>query len=391
MEEDSTGRETRSLVQTDEKRQYSHTASPPSFSIRQRTSSTDATHNQKKNYHERNMVHIKTLKEKNSVRKTQLEEEKKNLEQTRERLAKIILKRSEALKKAKEEVLKKSKEEEDKKSEFVIKEQPEEEYYKKKTVSAYYRSRYASLLKTIQETNKSKVQMKEIEEQKKEKFKKKLKEEMGLGNVTSKLLNPTVSSLVNSNVATENDIVELKGQKYAACLQNLPKNGKKNQNKPPEDEKEKQKIGREAAEKIKKRALDHLVHLADKKGQDAKREEEAKRKEEKLKASLRETVLSKAKTVEIPKEEGKEDSESSDEPETVTKRVKKSDDGALKRLSQAPKRWNTHTITDIAQFRKKYKLSEKDKIFIVMGGYPDMRRALLSRSTSYIGRLVRES
>jgi len=141
--------------------------------------------------------------------------------------------------------------------------------------------------------------------------------------------------------------------------------------------------------------LDHLVHLADKKGQDAKREEEAKKKEEKLKASLRETVLSKAKTVEIPKEEGKEegkeDSESSDEPETVTKRVKKSDDGALKRLSQAPKRWNTHTITDIAQFRKKYKLSEKDKIFIVMGGYPDMRRALLSRSTSYIGRLVRES
>lgn len=388
MEEDSNERESRSMVQNEDKREYSHTSSPPAISIRQRTSSTDATN--KKNYHERNMIHIKTLKEKNLIQRTQLEEEKKKLEQTRERLAKIIMKRSEVLKKAKEENLKKSKEDE-KKNENVIKEQEEEDYNKKKTVSAYYRSRYASLLKTIQETNKSKVQMKEIEEQKKEKFKKKLKEEMGLANVTSKLLNPTVSSLISSNTATENDIVELKGQKYAACVQNLPKTGKKNQNKPPEDEKEKQKIGREAAEKIKKRALDHLIQLADKKEQDAKREEEARKKEEKLKASLRETVLSKGKTMEMPKDEVKEESESSDEPESAPVKVKKTDESALKRLSQAPKRWNTHTITDLAQFRKKYKLTEKDKIFIVLGGYPDMRRALLNRSTSYLGRLVRKS
>jgi hypothetical protein len=393
MEEISNERESRSMVQTDDRRLASHTSSPPSLTIRQRTSSTETQSTQKKNYHERNMGHIKALKEKNQVRKQQLEDEKTKLEQTRERLAKIIMKRSEALKKAKEENEKKTKEEEDqKKAEEVIQEEPEEDYYKKKNVSAYYRSRYASLLKTIQDTNKNKQQLKEIEQQKKEKYKKKLKEEMGLGNITSKLFNPTVSSLINSNNVTENEIVELKGQKYAGGLQNLKKAEiKKGQNKPPEDEKEKQKIGREAAEKIKKRAQDHLIQLADKKEQEARKEEKARLKEEKLKASLREAVLNKAKTTDFSKEESKDpikDESSSDE--VVPKKVKKSDESALKRLSQAPKRWSAHSITDLAQFRKKYKLSEKDKIFIVLGGYPDIRRALLARSTSYLGRLVRE-
>lgn len=385
MEDTSNERESRSMVQREDKRLASHTSSPPCFATHHRNSSTETQSNIKKNYHERNMGHIKALKEKNLAQKQQLEDEKRKLEQTRERLAKIILKRSEALKKAKEENEKKAKiDEETKKNEEAIKEEDEEEYNKKKTVSAYFRSRYASLLKTIQDSHKNKQQLKEIEQQKKEKFKKKLKEEMGLVNVTSKLFNPTVSSLVSSNNVTENEITELKGQKYAGVQPSIKKPDKKSQIKPPEDEKEKQKIGREAAEKIKKRALDHLVQLADKREQEAKKEEKAKKKEEKLKASLREAVLSKAKTTELTKEDTKdfkEDSSSSSDPETAPKKPKKSDEAALKRLSQAPKRWNSHTITDLTQFRKKYKLTEKDKIFIVIGGYPDIRRALLNRST----------
>ena len=394
MTEEATIREGRSKAVHTETRTPSHTASPPA--LRQRTSSSDCQSSKIKNYHERNIEHIKALKDKQALISAQHEEEKKKLDLTRERLARIILKRSEALKKAKEE----AKIEEMKIQDNVIQEEPEEdlenekENSKKSSVSAYYRSRYASLLKTLHENNKNKLQQRELEEQKKEKIKQKLKEEMGLGNITSKLFVPTVSSLVASNTITEIEIAELKGSKYATGIQ-LPKSNRKSlQTKPPEEEeKEKKKNGREAAEKIKKRAQDHLVQLADKKESEARREIEAKIKVEKLKASLRETVLARSKNSDVSRDEIKDDiaelSDSSDSP--VAKKPKKLDENAMKRLSQAPKRWNAPIITDITVFRKKYKLTEKDKIFIILGGYPAMRRALLHRSIPYLGRLVRKS
>jgi hypothetical protein len=387
MTEENSERQGRSKAMISENRLTSHTSSPPQLADRKRNGSSEPQPVQKVDFHERNIEHLKILTEKKYSKQLKEEEENKKSEQTRERLARMILKRIEQLKKTKE--LEKKKEDY-KKIEECIKEEPEEnEQAKKLPISAYYRSRYASLLKTIQENNKIKAQEKEIEEQKKQKFKQKLKEEMGLVNVTSKLFNPTVSSLVGSSSITENEIVELKGSKYASNIP-IQKSTKKSQVKPPEDDKEKQKARREAAEKIKKRALEHLVQIADKKEQEARKELEAKKKEEKLKASLRDVVLARSKNTELPKEEIKEetaeDSDSSDSP--TLKKTKKSDESALRRLSQAPKRWNAPLITDLSVFRKKYKLSEKDKIFIVIGGYPDIRRALLNRSISYLGRLV---
>jgi hypothetical protein len=197
-------------------------------------------------------------------------------------------------------------------------------------------------------------------------------------------------------VVTENEIAEIKGLKYASNLPIINKNQKKNQAKPPsaEEDKEKHKIGREAAEKIKKRAQDHLMQLADRREQELIKEQEAKRKDEKLKATLREVILARSKNTEPTKEEIKEEpEESSDDSEgqAAPRKTKKTDENALRRLSQAPKRWSAPVITDLAVFRKKNKLTERDKIFIVVGGYPDIRRALLNRSTNYLARLVRES
>lgn len=389
MTEENSERESRSFVVNNE-RNNSHTSSPPALVNRKRTSSSDCQSAKIKNYHERNMEHIKGLKESQKARLAVLEEEKKKLDLTRERLAKVILKRSEAMKKAKEEA---KLEEMKRNQEAVIEEDPEEDKEnnpKKPNISAYYRSRYASLLKSIQEQNKNKMHQKELKEQKKEKFKQKLKEDLGLDNVTSKLFVPTVSSLIASNTVTENEIVELKGNKYAT-VQSLPKSNRKvPQVKPPEEEDliGKKKNAREAAEKIKKRALDHLVQLADKKENEAKKEIEAKIKVEKLKVSLRETVLGRGKTLEISKEETKEEELSDSSESPIVKKVKKTDENTIRRLAQAPKRWTAPIITDPLIFRKKYKLTEKDKVFIIMGGYPAMRKALLKRSISYIARLV---
>ena len=392
MSEESNEREGRGMMLKGENRETSHTTSPPAFVHRQRTGSSECQPTLKKNYHEKNIEHLKVIKEKQLIKKCELEEEKKKLDLTRERLARIILKRSENIKRAKEEAISEQlkKQEEEKKEEENTKEEieAENENIKKTNVSAYYRSRYASLLKTIQESNKLKAQQKEIEQQKKEKFKQKLKEELGLVNVTSKLFVPG-SNLPSSNSITENEIAEAKGQKIVPAQ--VKKTNKKNPEiKPPEEDKEKQKIGRDAAEKIKKRAQDHLVQLADKKEQEIIRELEAKKKTEKLKASLREIVLNRAKNLEATNEEIKEEpaefSDSSDSP--AIKKPKKTDESALRRLSQAPRRWNAPLITDVAIFRKKYKLSEKDKIFIVIGGYPDIKHALLKRSIIYLGRLV---
>ena len=338
MNEEHNFREGRTMP-IKENRLAAHTYSPPSLVHRQRTGSSECQRG-RVNFHERNIEHLKVLKEKKHNKLSQIEEKNKKLEQTRERLAKIVLKRSEIVKKAKElEISKEQKIEEEAKKEEA-EETKEKEQNKKSNISAYFRSRYVSLLKTIQETNKNKLQQRELEELKKQKIKQKLKEEIVLTNVSSKLYTPTVSSLCGSNSISENDLVELKGQKYSnlPVLQKL--NKKKEQVKPAEDDKEKLKIRREAAEKIKKRALEHLLQIADKKEQEARKELEAKKKEEKLIVSLREVVLGRNKNNELAKEEIKEEpadeSDESDSP--AVKKVKKSDENALKRLSQAPKR-----------------------------------------------------
>ena len=57
----------------------------------------------------------------------------------------------------------------------------------KERLDKFYRSRYASFLKALQETNKSKRATEELERRKKEETINKIRENMGINNITSKI------------------------------------------------------------------------------------------------------------------------------------------------------------------------------------------------------------
>jgi len=94
-------------------------------------------------------------------------------------------------------------------------------------------------------------------------------------------------------------------------------------------------------------------------------------------------VRVKEELVKVKKEEVEEKKEE--------KKSKRSDELSFQRLTQMPKRFSGMPIvTDMGIFRKKNSLTDKDKVFIINGCYPDIRKALLKRSIRYLGRLVRK-
>ena len=206
-----------------------------------------------------------------------------------------------------------------------------------KNLKAFYRSRYSSLIISIQENNKQKLLQKEQEEVKLKKKKEKLKDELGLSNVKSKFNEIPIEE--------EAKISEIKQEKLLKAKNNLVE---LENTKNPEEI----RIKKEAAEKIVKRAQEYLSKLAEKRVEEQKKEEEAQIREAKLKIALRDAILAKAH----------------DESEITKKKSEK--------LLSHPKKI---LLTDISLYKKRYKLKESDKIFIIVGCYPDIRKALKLR------------
>lgn len=252
------------------------TVSPPLHPI-ERTTSVELS-STRKNFHERNLEHLKTLTTQNSKKLTDLQEEKRKLDIARQRLAQKVLKRN-AESKIKQ----------------TIQEEKFEEDQKQEGLRLNPKSRNIDYIQSLQELNKAKQIMKQEQEEKKLKEKKKLRESLGLNDVKSKVV-----------------------------------------------EAEERKVGRKVEER---------------------------------KARVKEEV-SKVKKEEV--EEKREE-----------KKAKKSDELSFQRLTQMPKRFSgVPIVTDMSIFRKKNGLNEKDKVFIINGCYPDIRKALVKRSIVHLGRLV---
>ena len=90
----------------------------------------------------------------------------------------------------------------------------EAERKKKKKERKMYKPRHESFLKNIAESRKEKEEQDAKKQKKKLRNKKKLATNLGYGTVTSKLYEPTVSSIVNSNLGIDN-IADIKGAKVA--------------------------------------------------------------------------------------------------------------------------------------------------------------------------------
>jgi hypothetical protein len=98
-----------------------------------------------------------------------------------------------------------------------------------------------------------------------------------------------------------------------------------------------------------------------------------------LKAA-RDKVLAMAAEVEKHEPEHPPDEEDPNQPQPPPKRISRREEaGIVKRLSNAPRRFTGPIITDFDLWKKKHKLTPEDRVFIISGGYPILRKALLSR------------
>jgi len=376
--------------ETKEVRGRAQTLSPPPSKPR-----SLSQHEEEKDFHQRNMEHIRLLAQKKMHRMQQIQEEQQKLEATRERLRQLVLSRAQKLKEARESLPPEAPPTES------VPDEPEEEIKidpeveKRAQMKKYYRSRYSSLLKTLQENHRQKQSQEEKEKLRQQAKQQKLKEDLGLANVTSKLHTPTVASLVGASAVKEEDLAQVKGAKVAQILAQVPKPVASKKPEPeelrPEEEKEKQRLAREAAEKIRKRAQENLQQLTEKRQAEARREVEAQAKAARIRTAAREAVLSMKKALDLPPRPRSESPEhvEVDDEDLVPSRKRTVDRDALLKLAQH-RRNNAPMITDFAQWKKRNRVAEKDRVFIVMGGYPDIRKAFKRRSKAHTVRLGRE-
>ena len=304
-------------------------------------------------FHQRNLENLKQLagKKTQDILAAQLEQRRLEMEQAR--LSHLILSRAKG-----------TENDEGRVSLPPIDTEPEPAM--RKSQVAYYQSRYSSLLKAMQESNRLKQETDQKERQKQAQKQEKLKAELGLQNVPSKLHEPTLSSLIASNRISEEDLLHLKEGKIASLPPSL-KPGKK------DCEEGRQKGGKDAAEKLQRKAVEYLQQLADKRAAEQRKEQDELGKAMKLRSAARETVLSMRKTVPGTKTESPEEPE--EDMETKRRFI---DPEALLKLSKH-RRNNAPMITDFAQWKKRNRVSDKTRVFMIYGGYPDVRKALERR------------
>ena len=153
-------------------------------------------------YAKRNMEIIKQLKEKKQKQQELIEEKRKKEAEEREKLRQLILEeaaRVRELKKQNNALQQETDQKEDEEKSFRGKkskakenrekedEETEKEKEDKAKLQHYYRSRHASFLKSLKENLKSKKEREEQEKKKKDEVLSKIRENMGINNITSKL------------------------------------------------------------------------------------------------------------------------------------------------------------------------------------------------------------
>jgi tubulin monoglycylase TTLL3/8 len=358
--------EDQQLLPAEQSEDRAITTSPPAQRFKYRCSSIEASEGRRVDFHKRHVDHLRELSAQKVAKIKQLEEEGRKLQLARERLARKVLRRTAH---QIEPVVHQSTVKEEDSDEVTEGEENEG----KRNVRKEFRSRYNSLLKSLAESNRLKQQREEQERQRRMMTAKRLKEDLGFDNVNSKLYDPTVSSLMSSGVAEE-DILEKKGHRVQVVAS--PKTKARRREEVKGESKVEDKVrSKKATEDIVRRAQDHLALLAEKKAAELRKEEEERDRKAKIRALARESVKMMKSTA-VP------------EPMLLTQELpqiqespakKKLDERALERLAKAQRR-DVPVITDMALFRKKYKLTDKDKIYIIIGGYHDIRKALISRS-----------
>lgn len=291
-------------------------------------------------FQKRYIEHLKLLSGRNSEKAKLAEEERRKSEKNKEKLTKLVL----------DSCKKRVKIVDEERIEDYSPKSPEPTLPTVQKLDANFKGRHEQYLVALQ-TN---IKQRKNEEMKNAKRKlleaKKLKDELGFSKVTAKVCKP-----FNTNFSTPVDL-EIR----TPTLKQSPKLIL------PFKEKDKEVRGREAGEKILKRARDYIQQLSEKKKQDLGKLDDKR-----------------ASVCRYSSEKEEDDIDCTPSPVR-----RKHDLEAQARLESFKKYHSVPAITDMKQFKKRNKLGDKDKVFVLIGGYTDVREALISRSKCYLDRLV---
>jgi len=373
-------------------------------------------------YAKRNMEIIKQLKEKKQKQQEIIEEKRKKEAEEREKLRQLILEeaaRVRELKKQNSALQQETEQKEEGDKSFrgkksktkEIKEKEDEETEKEKEDKAklqhYYRSRHASFLKSLKENLKSKKDKEEQDKKKKDEILSKIRENMGINNITSKLY--SVEKHNAAEIVADDQTLNVK--KVNSASEAKRASSVEGRTLPIE-------VQRELLQKQKR----ILAEISERKKLEKLEEEEKQKHYFKIREKLKDKVLNmgKSETANFGAERKvlTEDPAASqnlkalnlDSIETKRQRFKKSlgslppirdkymsenDDGqkesnSLPKIPESTKSsksakktkkklTNIPNITDMVQWKKRHRLDPEAKIYSVVGGYGDIKAALDKR------------
>lgn len=142
---------------------------------------------------------------------------------------------------------------------------------------------------------------------------------------------------------------------------------------------EKRKMPKELAQRLRSQQDKVLKQIADKKEAKRRTEEEAREKKARMMSRLAEEAkanLEKASKLE-PKEKSEPKSQPRPAPLPPQEALRHHENFIARNLVQ--KKCDLRGITDLAVWKKKQNIDESTKVFVVVDGYPDIRKALKKR------------
>ncbi len=380
----------------------------------------------KVDYEKRYLDHIKKLAEKKQREQQEVEEARVKMVESREKLKKLVLARAEKLRQFKE-----MNANIDNNNEAVAAEEAKgldledkKKLMEKGKLRKYFRSRYASLLQTLQENAKAKKAEEEKRKKHQDEVHQKLMNKLGIDQVQSRVMKeptkpaaeeisgpgtanpgakPTMSGTVSvlptsaggaaTGLESEPTIMQKRrsvlDEKKVTQTTTFKANGMVTHKgngaaKVPaaaaaaedtKDGEEKKRLAKEAAEKILQRQQQYLQAMLEKKQQKEKEKEEAKEKKEKMMKKLADKARVQLEEHQAaPKEESKEV-----KPAEPTKKLSKQEMEGFLARNMIAKKTADAPITDFGSWKKRHRITDDTKVFIVTGGYGDIKKALKKR------------
>eukprot|EP01022_Parablepharisma_sp_SALTPOND_P001103 TRINITY_DN1055_c0_g1_i2.p2 TRINITY_DN1055_c0_g1~~TRINITY_DN1055_c0_g1_i2.p2 ORF type:complete len:1006 (+),score=166.16 TRINITY_DN1055_c0_g1_i2:6008-9025(+) len=144
---------------------------------------------------------------------------------------------------------------------------------------------------------------------------------------------------------------------------------------------ERKKMPKEMADKLRLRQEKYLQQIAEKKIAEKRKQEEIKEKKERVAKKLAEEAKLQMEKVGVKVDIADckvQQPKSTEKPRVSSQEVQKQHEDFIAR-NIIQKKCDLTGITDITLWKKKQKLDESTKVFIIMGGYPDIKRALKKR------------